>query len=93
MSILMASSCYMFFLQVRVRLPNGEHRERMFLNTATVQVVYDYVDTLMCFDVLSYSLFSSFPRVVYGSGTRDMTLKAAGFHARVSLFIQVDDDH
>ncbi|KAG0617912.1 hypothetical protein M758_4G024200 [Ceratodon purpureus] len=78
---------------VRVRLPNGEHRERMFLNTSTVQVVYDYVDTLMCFDVLSYSLLSNYPRVVYGSGSRDMTLKAAGFHPRVSLFIQVDDDY
>jgi hypothetical protein len=47
----------------------------------------------MCFDVLSYSLFSSFPRVVYGSGSRDMTLTAAGFYPRVSLFVQVDDDH
>jgi FAS-associated factor 2 len=65
----------------------------MFLNSSTVQVVYDYVDTLMCFDVLSYSLFSSFPRVVYGSGSRDMTLTAAGFYPRVSLFVQVDDDH
>lgn len=81
------------YLQVRIRLPNGEHKERMFLNTSTVQSVYDYVDSLMCFNVLSYSLLSSFPRVVYGIGSRDMTLKVAGFHPRISLFVQVDDEH
>nr|PNR55442.1 hypothetical protein PHYPA_006339 [Physcomitrium patens] len=79
-------------IRVRIRLPNGELCERTFLNTSTVQVVYDYVDTLMCFDVLSYTLFSSFPRVVYDSGNRDKTLKAAGFDSRVTLFVQIDED-
>jgi len=76
--------------KVRVRLPNGERKERMFLNTSRVQAVYDYVDTLMCFDKLSYTLLFIFPRVVYGARSRDMTLNDVGFHPCISLFVQFD---
>ena len=79
-------------MQVRIRLPNGEQRQRRFLSSAKVQAVYDYADTLMCLDALSYTLLSSFPHTVYGPETRRRTLKAVGFHPSLTLYVQVNDD-
>ena len=78
--------------QVLVRFPNGERKERRFNNsTATVQTLYDYVDSSGCLgDGEDYSLVSNFPRTVYGSEKRGLTLKEAGLHPQASLFVELN---
>ncbi|KAL5551536.1 hypothetical protein UlMin_001712 [Ulmus minor] len=74
--------------QVLVRFPTGERKDRRFHSTATIQTVYDYVDSLGCLDVESYSLVSNFPRVVYGPEKLSLSLKEAGLHPQASLFVE-----
>lgn len=78
------------FLQVLVRFPTGERKERRFHNSAAIQSIYDYVDSLDCLKVEKYSLVSNFPRVVYGPEKLSLSLKEAGFHPQASLFVEVD---
>ncbi|KAL2325249.1 hypothetical protein Fmac_024307 [Flemingia macrophylla] len=75
--------------QVLVRFPNGERKERRFNNTATIQSLYDYVDSLGCLEVESYSLVSNFPRVTYGQEKLALSLKEAGLHPQASLFVEL----
>ncbi|KAL7167793.1 hypothetical protein ACSBR2_038284 [Camellia fascicularis] len=74
--------------QVLVRFPTGERKGRRFQSTATIQSLYDYVDSLGCLEVESYSLVSNFPRVVYGPEKLSMSLKEAGLHPQASLFVE-----
>ncbi|XP_044486526.1 plant UBX domain-containing protein 10-like [Mangifera indica] len=76
--------------QVLVRFPNGERKERRFHSSATVQSLYDYVDSLGCLEVEYYSLVSNFPRVVYGSDKLSLSLKEAGLHPQASLFVELN---
>lgn len=78
------------FLQVLVRFPTGERKERRFHNSAAIQSIYDYVDSLDCLKVEKYSLVSNFPRVVYGPEKLSLSLKEAGLHPQASLFVEVD---
>jgi FAS-associated factor 2 len=79
-----------FVNQVLVRFPTGERKERRFLSTATIQSLYDYVDSLGCLDVENYSLVSNFPRVVYGTDKLSISLKEAGLHPQASLFVELN---
>ncbi|CAI9772627.1 unnamed protein product [Fraxinus pennsylvanica] len=74
--------------QVLVRFPNGERKERRFHSTATIQTLYDYVDSLGCLEVESYSLASNFPRTVYGPDELPLSLKEAKLHPQASLFVE-----
>ncbi|KAL4333605.1 hypothetical protein GQ457_07G031140 [Hibiscus cannabinus] len=76
--------------QVLVRFPTGERKERRFHNTATIQSLYDYVDSLGCLEVEDYSLVSNFPRVAYGPEKRSLSLKEAGLHPQASLFVELN---
>ncbi|XP_043719407.1 plant UBX domain-containing protein 10-like [Telopea speciosissima] len=76
--------------QVLVRFPTGERKERRFYSTATIQSLYDYVDSLDCLNAENYSLVSNFPRLVYGPEKHLMSLKEAGLHPQASLFVEVD---
>ncbi|XP_022721842.1 plant UBX domain-containing protein 10-like [Durio zibethinus] len=76
--------------QVLVRFPTGERKERRFHSTATIQSLYDYVDSLGCLEVEDYSLVSNFPRVAYGPEKRSLTLKEAGLHPQGSLFVELN---
>ncbi|KAK1258389.1 hypothetical protein QJS04_geneDACA007007 [Acorus gramineus] len=75
--------------QVLVRFPNGERKGRRFDSSATVQSLYDYVDSLDCLDAESYTLVGSFPRVVYGPDKLTLTLMEAGLHPQASLFVEI----
>ena len=74
--------------QVLVRFPNGERKERMFHSTVTIQTLYDYVDSLGCLEVESYSLAFKFPRTIYGPEKFPLSLKKAKLHPQASLFIE-----
>ncbi|KAA8526103.1 hypothetical protein F0562_007797 [Nyssa sinensis] len=76
--------------QVLVRFPSGERNGRRFHNSATIQSLYDYVDSLGCLEVESYSLVSNFPRVVYGQEKLSLSLKEAGLHPQASLFVELN---
>lgn len=76
--------------QLLVRFPNGDRKGRRFHCTSTIQSLYDYVDSLGCLDVESYSLVSNFPRVVYGEEKLPMSLKEAGLHPQASLFVELN---
>ena len=75
--------------QVLVRFPTGERKERRFYSTATIQSLYDYVDSLGCLEAESYSLVSNFPRTVYGQEKLTLSLKEAGLHPQASLFVEL----
>ncbi|OVA01487.1 UBX [Macleaya cordata] len=76
--------------QVLVRFPTGERKERRFYSTATIQTLYDYVDSLDCLNAEKYSLVSNFPRVVYGAEKLALSLKEVGLHPQASLFVEVE---
>ncbi|XP_020588908.1 plant UBX domain-containing protein 10 [Phalaenopsis equestris] len=76
--------------RVLVRFPTGERKERRFDSTATVQALYDYVDSLDCLNAEKYNLVSNFPRVSYGPEKFSLTLKEAGLHPQASLFVEIE---
>ncbi|KAI3756336.1 hypothetical protein L1987_56156 [Smallanthus sonchifolius] len=76
--------------QVLVRLPDGERKGRRFNCTATIQSLYDFVDSLSSLEIGNYTLASNFPRVLYGRGKLSSTLKEAGLHPQVSLFVELN---
>ena len=78
------------FYQVLVRFPTGERKERRFCSSATIQSLYDYVDSLECLKAEKYCLVSNFPRVVFGPEKHSLSLKEAGLHPQASLFVEVD---
>ncbi|KAK3005525.1 hypothetical protein RJ639_016365 [Escallonia herrerae] len=75
--------------QVLVRFPNGERKGRRFHCTATIQSLYDYVDSLGCLEMEKYTLISNFPRVVYGQEKLSTSLEEAGLHPQASLFVEL----
>ncbi|KAL3817880.1 hypothetical protein ACJIZ3_003785 [Penstemon smallii] len=75
--------------QVQVRFPSGDRKGRRFHSTATIQTLYDYVDSLGCLEVNGYSLVSNFPRTVYGQEKLSLSLKEAGLHPQASLFVEL----
>ncbi|KAJ8764857.1 hypothetical protein K2173_010322 [Erythroxylum novogranatense] len=74
--------------QVLIRFPTGERKERRFHCTASIQSLYDYVDSLDCLESENYTLVSNFPRVVYGSDKVSLSLKETGLHPQASLFVE-----
>ncbi|XP_021767888.1 plant UBX domain-containing protein 10-like [Chenopodium quinoa] len=74
--------------QVLVRFPTGERKDRRFHSNATIQSLYDYVDSLDCSNFESYNLVSNFPRTVYSPEKHSLTLKEAGLHPQASLFVE-----
>lgn len=76
--------------QVLVRFPSGERKGRRFHCSASIQSLYDYVDSLGCIEVESYSLVSNFPRVVYGPDKLSLSLKNSGLHPQASLFVEIN---
>lgn len=76
--------------QVLVRFPSGERKGRRFHCTATIQVLYDYVDSLGCLEINGYTLVSNFPRTVYGREKSSLSLKEAGLHPQASLFVEMN---
>ncbi|KAL2233338.1 plant UBX domain-containing protein 10 [Sesamum indicum] len=75
--------------QILVRFPSGERKGRRFHCTATIQSLYDYVDSLGSLEVDGYSLVSNFPRTVYGQEMLSLSLKEAGLHPQASLFVEL----
>ena len=73
-----------------MRFPNGERKGRRFPGSATIQSLYDYVDSLGYIEVESYRLVSNFPRVVYGPDKLSLSLKEAGLHPQASLFVELN---
>ncbi|XP_071730641.1 plant UBX domain-containing protein 10-like [Rutidosis leptorrhynchoides] len=76
--------------QVLVRLPNGDRKGRRFHCTATVQSLYDFVDSSSDLGIGNYTLATNFPRVLYGPDKLSSTLKEAGLHPQVSLFVELN---
>lgn len=81
---------FLYPLQVLVRFPTGERKERRFQCSTTIQSLYDYVDSLGCLEVEKYSLVSNFPRTVYGSEKLALSLKDTGLHPQASLFVELN---
>ncbi|PWA85919.1 Thioredoxin-like fold [Artemisia annua] len=75
--------------QVLVRLPNGERKGRRFHSTATIQSLYDFVDSSGSLEIESYTLVTNFPRVLYGQDKLSLTLKEVGLHPQASLFVEM----
>lgn len=75
-------------MQVLVRLPNGERKGRRFHCSATIQSLYDFIDSSGSLEIGSYSLVTNFPRVLYGPDKLSFTLKEVGLHPQASLFVE-----
>ncbi|XP_076950684.1 plant UBX domain-containing protein 10-like [Bidens hawaiensis] len=76
--------------QVLVRLPNGDRKGRRFNCTATIQSLYDFVDSSSSLEIGNYTLATNFPRVLYGPDKLSLTLKETGLHPQVSLFVELN---
>ncbi|KAF6983786.1 hypothetical protein CFC21_001902 [Triticum aestivum] len=76
--------------RVLIRFPTGERKERRFHSSATITLIYDFVDSLDCLKAEKYSLVSNFPRVTYGPEKNSQTLVEAGLHPQASLFIEIE---
>lgn len=77
---------------IRVRLPDGKNQQRRFGPASTVQVLYDWVDSLEGFDSLNYNLVCAFPKKVFERSDAAETLEEAGLVPQGALFVQVLDD-
>jgi FAS-associated factor 2 len=78
---------------IRVRLPDGQNHQRRFAAAESVQVLYDWVDSLEGFDCLRYSLVSAFPKRVFdAAGCGGLSLADAGLAPQGALFVCVHDD-
>ncbi|KAJ0482601.1 putative UBX domain, UBA-like superfamily, Ubiquitin-like domain superfamily [Helianthus annuus] len=75
--------------QVLVRLPNGDRKGRRFYCTATIQSLYDFVDSSSSLEIGNYTLATNFPRVLYGPDKLSLTLKEAGLHPQSCKTISV----
>lgn len=75
--------------QVLVRLPNGERKGRRFHCNATIQSLYDFVDSSASLEIGSYTLVTNFPRVLYGPDKLSLTLEQVGLHPQASLFVEL----
>ncbi|XP_076895010.1 plant UBX domain-containing protein 10-like [Bidens hawaiensis] len=76
--------------QVLVRLPNGERKGRRFHCTATIQSVYDFVDSSGTLEIGNYTLVTNFPRVVYDRDKLSLlSLEQVGLHPQASLFVEM----
>ncbi|KAK1436116.1 hypothetical protein QVD17_01891 [Tagetes erecta] len=75
--------------QVLVRLPNGERRGRRFHSSATIQSLYDFVDSSGTLEMGSYTLVTNFPRMLYGPDKLSSSLKQVGLHPQASLFVEM----
>ncbi|CAN6484811.1 unnamed protein product [Victoria cruziana] len=76
--------------QVLVRFPTGERKERRFQSSATIESLYDYVDSLGFLKTEKYKLVSNFPRVIYNTEKYQLSLREAGLHPHASLFVELD---
>ncbi|KAL5201225.1 hypothetical protein ABZP36_035579 [Zizania latifolia] len=74
--------------KIMIRFPNGERRQQAFHHTDTIREVYRYVDSLGIPGIGNYQLVRSYPRKTYGRQQLEMTLRDAGFHPSVALYIE-----
>ncbi|MFS8003317.1 putative UBX domain, UBA-like superfamily, Ubiquitin-like domain superfamily [Helianthus anomalus] len=75
--------------QVLVRLPNGERKGRRFHSSATIQSLYDFVDSSGTLETGSYTLVTNFPRVLYGPDKLSLSLEQVGLHPQASFFVEM----
>ncbi|XP_076885820.1 plant UBX domain-containing protein 10-like [Bidens hawaiensis] len=77
-------------IQVLIRFPNGERRQRVFSRRDKIEAIFKYIDSLSLPEVgRNYQLVSSFPRKVYGVDQMRMSLKDAEFDQEATLFIEL----
>lgn len=76
---------------IAIKMPDGSRKHRKFHGSATVEQLYDYVDSLEELHSVQYQLHSSFPRQAYGRELNDKTLEEVGLCPNAMLFLQPED--
>mmetsp|Transcript_787 Transcript_787/g.4911 ORF Transcript_787/g.4911 Transcript_787/m.4911 type:complete len:158 (-) Transcript_787:1309-1782(-) len=76
---------------IAIKLPDGSRKLRKFHATATVEQLYDYVDSLEELHSVQYQLHSNFPREAYGRNLKDKKLEEVGLCPNAMLFLQPED--
>lgn len=72
-----------------LRLPGGAQQTRRFLHEAPLGHVFDFVEALTGEDASGFQFAATFPRRVFGVGSRDRTLRDAGLNGRQeALFVE-----
>ncbi|CAM0951942.1 unnamed protein product [Alopecurus aequalis] len=74
--------------KIVIRFPNGERRQQSFCHTDTIREIYKFVNSLGIPGIGQYQLVRSYPRKTYGRQQLAMTLRDAGFHPGVTLYIE-----
>ncbi|KAK1631799.1 hypothetical protein QYE76_006114 [Lolium multiflorum] len=74
--------------KIMIRFPNGQRSQQGFLHTDTIREIYTYVNSLGIPGIGQYQLVRSYPRKTYGHQQLAMTLRDAGFHPSVTLYIE-----
>ncbi|KAF8073204.1 PUX10 [Scenedesmus sp. PABB004] len=77
---------------IRLRLPDGANAQRRFPPGSTVGALFDWVDSLHCFDCLAYHLVCAFPKRVYERSGAALDLAEAGLAPQGALFVQALDE-
>lgn len=76
---------------IAIKMPDGSRKHRKFHGSATVEQLYDYVDSLEELHSVQYQLHSSFPRQAYGRELNEKTLEEVGLCPNAMLFLQPED--
>uniref|UniRef100_A0ACD5YEI6 Uncharacterized protein n=1 Tax=Avena sativa TaxID=4498 RepID=A0ACD5YEI6_AVESA len=74
--------------KIMIRFPNGERRQQSFHHTDTIREIYKYVNSLGIPGIGQYQLVRTYPSKTYGHQQLAMTLRDAGFHPSVTLYIE-----
>lgn len=77
---------------IRIRLPDGSSAQRRFSSDQPLQAVYDFVDSLEGLQSLSYSLATTFPKVIYSSDKLQQTIQQLGLAPQAAMLVQNHDD-
>lgn len=77
---------------IRIRLPDGSTAQRRFLADQPLQVVYDFVDSLEQLTSMTYSLATTFPKVIYGSDKLQQTISQLNLVPQAVMLVQPHDD-
>ncbi|KAG2436792.1 hypothetical protein HXX76_006316 [Chlamydomonas incerta] len=77
---------------IRLRLPDGTNTSRLFPAGATLQAVFDYVDSLDATSYSRYHLVSNYPRRVFVRAAHGpASLAELGLVPQAALFVQPDE--
>ncbi|KAE9605449.1 hypothetical protein Lal_00024731 [Lupinus albus] len=77
-------------ITIVVRMPDGSRRERRFLKTDKLQLLFDFIDISEAVKPGTYKVVKSYPRRAYGTNDSSSTLNEVGISSKnEALFLEL----